>query len=114
MTEQERRFKVTKIDKYNSQILTEEGKIGQKSIGVLITAILAIDFIAKTTALTPSDAMFYIDSVLGGTSAIGSLTFLKGMITSISKKTTLESKVEDLKEEISFYDSENKKSRGAR
>lgn len=114
MTEEERRFKVIKIDKYNSQILAEEGKIEKNRLGVLITAIFAIDFLARTMALTPSDAMFYIGNVLGGTSAVGSLTFLKGMITAISKKTTLESKVEDLNEEIRFYDSENEKSRGAR
>ena len=114
MNEQERRFKVIKIEKYKNQILTEEGKIEKNSIGVLLTAIFAIDILAKSMTCPPSDMGFYILSVLGGTSAFGSVTFLKGMISSISKKTILESKVEDLKEEIKFYDSENRKSRGVR
>ena len=114
MNEQERRFKVIKIDKYNSQILTEQGKIKNKFSRVLITSILAIALLSRVQVYTPSDAMFYIFSVLGGAGLSASLLFLKGVISSISKKTTLESKVEDLKEEISFYDSENEKSRGAR
>lgn len=114
MTEEERRFKVIKIDKYNSQILAEEGKIENKFFGVLVTSILAIEILASPTAFSPSDAMFYIKNGLGSLGIWGSLTFLKGMIAAISKKTTLESKVEDLKEEIKFYDSENKESRGAR
>ena len=114
MTEEERRFKVIKVEKYNSQILAEEGKIKNKFLEVFATSILAIELIGNITAFSPSDAMFHIYSVLGVFGVWGSLTFLKGMIAAISKKTTLESKVEDLMEEIELYDSKNKKSRGAR
>ena len=82
MTGEERRFKVIKIDKYNSQILVEEGKIENKFLGVLVTSILAIELLANPTTFTSSDVMSYIKSGLGGLGVWGSLTFLKRQLTS--------------------------------
>ncbi len=114
MTEEERRFKVVKIDKYKDQISAEDKRAIKDQWLVLFTSILAIKFYSAKMAYPTVDSTVVILNYLGTISWVTSLGFLKGMITAISKKTALELKAEELIEEIESYDFEDEKSKGAR
>lgn len=115
MNEEERRFKVKSIEKYNSQISTEDKKITRFVVATFLTANIALlCFTSRLSFLPDTEAMHYVTSFMGKSSLMTSILCLKNMITAISKKTLLESKIEDLKEIIESYDSENKKPKGVK
>ena len=115
MNEEERRFKVESIKKYNSQISTEDKKITGFTVATFLAANIALLCFTSTFSFLPDkEAMHYVNTFMRDSSLMTSILCLKNMITAISKKTLLESKIEDLREIIESYDSENIKPKGVK
>ncbi len=114
MNEQEIRQKIIKVEKYNNQIMEEDKRIDNNLRGALITSILSIFLISSSHSFSPNEVAVYVSAALGGAGIPVALHFLKNMVTAISKKTNLESKVEYLNDEIFDFNYENNKSKGAR
>ena len=102
MNEKEKRFKISKIEEYQNNIGSEKIEIEKRTTQVFITSLLAIKFLSAAvhSAQSLKDVSLYILSALGGASLVLSLAALKKMVTSICKKTILESKAQDLIDEL--------------
>lgn len=110
MTEEQKRFKITKRESYEKQI-SEENKtptIITFLVGVSSAAIINLFSLAKDVDLS-AKLVTICESLALSITGISAYN-LKGLINAISKKTMLEGKVEDINTELEM--SENNESRG--
>ncbi len=112
MTNEQKRFKIQKKESYEKQISEENKEITKKTFLFGLAAAAALcTFTAVAHAATNNTlglANMYFGLVNTGLGAYQ----LKGLIESISKKTNLQSKVEDINNELEMP--KNEESRGMR
>lgn len=111
MTDEQKRFKIQKIEYYNEQI-SQENKESIKNTFLL--GITAVGTICYFTAIpNERDEIFRLIYFFTGLTEMGlSSYWLKNLIESISRKTNLENKVDDINRELEML--EGKESRGMR
>lgn len=116
MTEQEKRHKVEKIEKYKDQISKLKKEEIKNRLLAPITALLAV-ISFKYTNISINTQLTDIENIIFFTGAIlttTTISLIENLITSIAKKINLESKIEDLNEELGIEEPEEKKSRGVK
>ena len=111
MTDEQKRFKIQKKEHYNEQI-SQENKEAIKNTFLL--GITAVGAMVYYTAMPNerNEIIQYIYLSLGLADMGLSAYWLKNLIESISRKTNLENKVDDIKSELEML--EGKESRGMR
>ena len=111
MTDEQKRFKIQKIEHYNEQI-SQENKEAIKHTFLL--GISSVGAMVYYTAMPNerNEIIQYIYLSLGLADMGLSAYWLKNLIESISRKTNLENKVDDIKSELEML--EGKESRGMR
>lgn len=103
-SEEGRRFKVEKIEKYYKKISEEDEKIQKRTAGLILTAVMAIEFFINSNRIDSSIVNLICVS-LGVVDVNLFLKLLKKMIASIARKTIYEVKIDELSDEINEYDS---------
>ena len=108
MTEEQRRFKIKKKESLEN-LASQEQKYMMRSFRMgAICAGLALAIFSLP--LGPDDLKQWVFNSLAGFSfTIVSISELKDMIESIAKKTNLESKIEDINNELTTYEQEEKR-----
>lgn len=110
MTNEQKRFKIQKIESYKEQISEENKESTKKTFLFGLAAAAALcTFTAAANASTDT-ASQVINASWGVLNTSLSAYQLKGLIESISRKTNLQSKVEDICSELEMP--ENEESRG--
>ena len=114
MTEQERRFKITQLKKYDKQISEQKNSaISHACMAFMGAAGATLCFsVIYTSNLTETYELFEI--FLAAVNAGCSLSHLAGTIIAINKKTLFEEKRFDIASELEFKKTEKEKSRGGR
>ena len=110
MTNEQKRFKIQKIESYEKQISEENKEATKKTFLFGLAAAAALCFFAATAHENIDNALRLVNMPFGLVSTGLSVYHLKGLIESISKKTNLQSKVEDINSELEMP--ENEESRG--
>lgn len=109
MTEEQKRFKITKKESYENQISQENKKLINRTFLVgLSSAATLLGFLAATrdVGLSMRAACTAMGISNAGLAACG----LKGVMEAISRKTMLEGKIEDINTELEMP--ENLENRG--
>ena len=114
MTEQEKRFKITQLEKYDEQISEQKNSaISHACMAFMGAAAATLCFsIIHTENLTETYELFEI--ILGAVNAGSSLSQIAGTIIAINKKTLFEEKRFDIASKLEFEKAEKEKSRGGR
>ena len=112
-SEAERRFKVKKIEKYEKMTKKEKIKIAFITLATvcsMLAIIIGLDVNFSLKAINDNSQHLLFENYMAySIIGIGSGSFviaLQDLIEAIAKKVNLESKIEDLKEEIEFFDRE--------
>ena len=108
MTEQERRFKVKKIDKYEEQV-TKQNR--NSYLFALASGAGALLLVVGTTYGAAEGINLFWKTFDVGLSVVGAGTFglnLKHLLDAMSRKTTLESKIDDIQDELDFEEEQEK------
>ena len=111
MTEEQKRFKISKRTSYEKQISTEEKCATLTAFAVGVAAAAAIINISSASQEVETTARLIESGVGYLFSGFGTYN-LKLLIEAISRKTVLEGKVEDINTELEMP--ENEESRGMR
>ena len=112
MTNEQKRFKIQKIESYEKQISEENKESVRKTFLFGLAAAAALcTFTAAAHANTDNPLQLVNISFGLANTGLGAY-HLKGLIESISRKTNLQSKVEDINSELEMP--ENEESRGMR
>lgn len=109
MINEQKRFKIQKIESYKEQISQENKESTTKTFFFGLAAVAALCAF-NADANTETDRFLQFYAVLANT-GLGAY-HLKGLIESICKKTNLQSKIEDINNELEL--SENEESRDMR
>lgn len=112
MTNEQKRFKIQKIESYKKQISEENKESTKKTFLFGFAAAAALCTFTAAAHSNTNDALGLVNMSLGLVNTGLSAYHLKGLIESISKKTNLQSKVEDINNELEMP--ENEESRGMR
>ena len=107
MTNEQKRFKIQKIESYEKQISEENKEATKKTFLFGLAAAATLCFFAATAHDNINNAL---NMPFGLVSTGLSVYHLKGLIESISKKTNLQSKIENINSELEMP--ENEESRG--
>ncbi len=110
MTNEQKRFKIQKIESYEKQISEENKKSIEKTFLFGLAAAAALCTFTSAAHATTNNALGLVCMSFGLANTGLSAYHLKGLIESISKKTNLQSKVEDINNELEMP--ENEESRG--
>ena len=112
MTNEQKRFKILKKKSYENQISIEEKKATKQTfmLGLSAAAIIAGLIISTDVSRYGIERIIGLGISMIGT--FGAVDYLKELIESICRKINLQSKVEDIDNEIEML--ENEKSRGTR
>ena len=112
MTNEQKRFKIQKIESYEEQISQENKKSTQKTFLFGLAAAAALcTFTVAANANTDNASQLMNVSIGLASTGLGAY-HLKGLIESINRKTNLQSKVEDINSELEMP--ENEESSGMR
>lgn len=99
MANESKRFKIEQIDRYEEQILKEEKTITEKTHELGFTAASMVFSISTTASGIYNDTLYLVVLFIGLLNAGISAHSLKYLIASISRKTALQAKLEELKME---------------
>lgn len=118
MTDEQKRFKIQKIEHYNEQI-SQENKETIKNTFSLGLAVAGTVCFFKTIPNVNYNEAFQLICLSLGLANIGYSAYsLKNLMESISRKTNLQSKADDINSELEISEelemSEGKESRGMR
>ena len=110
MTNEEKRFKVEKVKKYEKELSSENSESVRKTflMGISALAAAAVCFSALTKQ-TADEAMRVFNIIAGPANMGFAIYHLKGMLEAISKKAVLKTKIEDINEELEFVEQEEKR-----
>lgn len=109
MTEEQKRFKITKKESYENQISQEKKKATYKTFLVgLSSAAAIVSYLALTKDIDTTERLALKAGSLFTTGS--TVYYMKGVIEAISKKTMLEGKIEDINTELEMP--ENLENRG--
>ena len=112
MTDKQKRFKIQKIESYKEQISQEGKELTKKTFLLGFTAVAAVCVFVAASYTTDNTSRF--TDIFMGIANTSLIPFhLKGLIESISKKTNLQSKIDDINNELEMPENEEK-SRGMR
>ena len=109
MTEEQKIFKILKRTSYEEQISQESKDATKRTF--IVGASAAAAFSAFTAAASPNAdfTIMFIECIAGLASAGLGAYNLKELIEAISKKTQLQSKVEDINTELEMPENEEDK-----
>ena len=110
MVEEQKKFKILKRTSYEEQISQESKEATKNTFLFGLAAAAALCFFTVTAHENTDNALRLMHMSFGLLSTGLSVYHLKGLIESISKKTNLQSKVEDINSELEML--ENEESRG--
>ena len=97
MTQEERSYKIMKKQKYDKDLDEASKEASKKTFLVGVCAIAAAFSFSLPTTMPLSDIRYLIS----GPTFLGfTVSNLKGMLTSISEKTMLKMKIEDIQDEL--------------
>ncbi len=106
MTEEQKRFKITKRESYEEQI-SEENKSAVLDTFVLGCFVIgAICFLIKCSNLEPNTIESVMYFLSGTLMSITSVLKVRELIETISKKTLLEDKLEQINAELEIPEAE--------
>ena len=109
MTNEQKRFKIRKIESYEKQISQENKNSTEQTYLLGLAAAAALCTFSAAANANTNVVVRIIDILLGSANTVCSAYQLKLLIESISRKTNLQSKVEDIKSELEM--SKNEESR---
>lgn len=112
MTNEQKRFKIQKIESYEEQISQENKESIKKTFLFGFVAAGAFCAFSGVANANTNSALQLIEIFLGLTNTGLGAYYLKGLIESISRKTNLQSKIEDINSELEMP--KNEESRGMR
>ena len=112
MTDEQKRFKIQKIESYKEQISQEDKELTKKTFLLGFTAVAAVCVFVAAPYVT-DDTLRFTDIFMGVANISFIPVHLKRLIESISKKTNLQSKIDDINNELEMSENEEK-SRGMR
>ena len=105
MTNEEKRFKVTKIEKYEKD-LSEIKKVElRKGLYLALLACIGVNFLMLGNRYG-SDPLSFCCQFFASVSGALSMFTLIDLIENISEKTALSRKIQDLEDEIEFAEQE--------
>ena len=107
MTNEEKRFKIEKIEKFKREIKGVQLNIGFTSFLAGLSAMSTIVFVSG--AISYDDYNFLIGGILSGGGML--IPSLYGMMESIAKKTHLKFELDKLKDELEIEENQEKKRR---
>ena len=100
MTEEERRFKIKKKESYEEQIKKECKNLNVTTYLCGLSAATSVLMISATTQPNIDISTIAVDVGMAALTASLSAYHLKDLMLAISKKTMLESKIEDINTEL--------------
>lgn len=112
MTEEQKKFKILKRTSYEEQISQENKESTKKTFLFGLFAAAALCAFSTAACANVDRTLGFINIFLGSVNTGLGAYNLKGLIESISKKTKLQMKVEDINSELEMP--ENEESRGMR
>ena len=103
MMEEEKRFKIKKLESYEGQIVSENKNVTQYTFWLGVSALAATSLFISNTL---PDPLFpeTVNSLLGVVNIGIAIDYLKDLILSISRKTMLESKKEEIETELELLE----------
>ena len=122
MTEEEKRYKIKKIESYIAD-KKEFSKVEAKAFGVGTIALgmlfVGVKSMLELFNILPSDSidLNYTSSIifsLTGVSTAVELQSIATVINAIKNKIKLSGKIEEINEELDLFEEENNRSRGGR
>lgn len=109
MTNEEKRFKIEKIKKYEDQLsLANSNAIKNTFLMGTFAIASAIGFSTFASPLI-NETISIIETLIAPATMAFAIYYLKRMLEAISKKTTLTIKIEDMKDELEFIEQEEKR-----
>ena len=112
MTNEEKRFKVEKVKKYEIELSRENRKSVIKTFLMGVFAIGAVVCFSYSPNQYEDEAIRTFIALCGPVNMASAMYSLKGMLEAISRKTVLKTKIEDINEELEF--AEQEETRGIR
>lgn len=97
MTNENKRFRIEQIDRYEEQISQEEKNTTRKTFLLGLTTAAMVGSISESASLDPHTINHFLGLFLGLINAGTSVYYLKNLIESINRKTALQTKLEELK-----------------
>ena len=112
MENEEKKFKIEKINKYNKELEDEKKETSDKAFLMGASAICVFLALATlSSADINNNFAIPIIKFIGSIQTGYTIYQLKGMLESINKKTILQVKIDDLKDELELMEKEEKKER---
>ena len=102
MSEDEKRFKILKIQKYEEKLSVEQKRTINKGILMGLATLVAVGCFFGLANAQSNTLHTLIDGILCPLGAGYSIYNLIGMLESMGKKTIFKDKIEDLKDELEF------------
>ncbi len=112
MTDEQKRFKIQKKESYEEQISQENKRSTQKTFLFGLAAAAALCNFTAVANAKVDNVLQLVNFFLGLTNTGLGAYQLKGLIESISRKTNLQSKVEDINSELEMHENEESKGMG--
>lgn len=109
MTNEEKRFKVEKVEKYKKELSSENSESVRKTFLMGVSALAAAVCFSALTKQNADEAMRVFNIIAGPANMGFAIYHLKGMLEAISKKAVLKTKIEDINEELEFVEQEEKR-----
>ena len=114
MTEQEKRFKITKIEKYDEQISKQKDSAITHAVLAFMGAAVATLCFSNIHTGNLTGTRELIEIIMGAAIAGLGLSHIAGTIIAINKKTLFEERRFDIASELEIEKMEEEKSRGGR
>lgn len=109
MTNEEKRFKIEKIRKYEDQLsLANSNAIKNTFLMGTFAIASAIGFNVFTSPFV-TEALSGVETLAATGNMAFAIYYLKRMLEAISEKATLSIKIEDMKDELEFIEQEEKR-----
>lgn len=97
MTNENKKFRIKQIDRYEEQISEEERNATKQTFLFGLSSAAMVSCLSTQGYLDPNTTIHFIELFLGLLNAGISAHSLKYLIASISRKTALQAKLEELK-----------------
>lgn len=101
MTNENKKFRIEQIDRYEEQISEEERNATKQTFLFGLSSAAMVSCLSTQGYLDPNTTIHFIELFLGLLNAGMGAHSLKSLIVSISRKTALQEKLEELKMEES-------------
>lgn len=109
MTNEEKRFKVEKVKKYERELSSENRQSIKKTFLMGMSSLAAAACFSTLTKQNADETIKIISMILGSANIGFAICNLRGMLETVSKKTVLKTKIEDINEELEFVEQEEKR-----